>query len=112
MNHIDIILIVIFCILFLICETKSESYDSIKNNKPVTLLYPDVPIAIVTMYTVDTQDIYIHALANLKYMCNTYKYGLYVYFKSPQKSNNDKHILLWLEINSFYWFLCQRRHVH
>lgn len=118
MEQIDIVLTVVFCILFLICETHTESYDSIVNNKPVTLLYPNSTVVIVTMYTVDTEPIATHTIRNLKSYCNYYKFGLHIYFKSPQKTSNDmgtdkfkiilntlkkKHhkYVIWMESNCF-----------
>ena len=89
MEQTDILLTILFFIIFLICESKSESYNTIINNRPVTLLYPDSQTAIVSMYTIDTKKISKYTIDNLKMYCNIYKYGLYIYFKSPQKTSKD-----------------------
>lgn len=119
MDKSDILLTILFFIIFLICESNSESYDTIVHNRPVTLLYPDSQIAIVSVYTIDTQPISVYTIDNLKMYCNMYKYALYIYFKSPQKTNTDastdklktisdilthqkQHVyVIWLDINCF-----------
>ena len=77
MDKSDILLTILFFIIFLICESNSESYDTIVHNRPVTLLYPDSQIAIVSVYTIDTQPISVYTIDNLKMYCNifySYKY--------------------------------------